>query len=143
MSRGEHTPLDRLWEEKSESGVAERLDIIFAFHPSKPACPEQRNLGRSSLRRPHHVAEPLFTGTVVATVAIAIAANATIFTVVNAVLIRALPFAEPNRILQVAEKNDKLNLPTFGASVLNFLFPGASRRNRSSKSPEWATPPSP
>jgi len=64
---------------------------------------------------------PLFTGTVVATVAIAIAANATIFTVVNAVLIRALPFAEPNRILQVAEKNDKLNLPTFGASVLNFL----------------------
>ena len=64
---------------------------------------------------------PLFTVTVVATVAIAIAANATIFTVVNAVMIRALPFAEPNRIMQVAEKNDKLNLPTFGASVLNFL----------------------
>src|ERR1700692_384482 len=64
---------------------------------------------------------PLFTATVVLTVAIAIAANATIFTVVNAVMIRSLPFAEPNRIMQVAEKNDKLNLPTFGASVLNFL----------------------
>ena len=46
---------------------------------------------------------PLFTATVVATVAIAIAANATIFTVVNAVMIRALPFAEPNRIMQVAD----------------------------------------
>ena len=63
----------------------------------------------------------LFTATVVFTVAIAIAANATIFTVVNAVMIRSLPFAEPNRIMQVAEKNDKLNLPTFSASVLNFL----------------------
>ena len=63
----------------------------------------------------------LFTATVVLTVAIAIAANATIFTVVNAVMIRSLPFAEPNRIMQVAEKNDKLNLPTFAASVLNFL----------------------
>lgn len=64
---------------------------------------------------------PLFTATVVLTVAIAIAANSTIFTVVNAVMIRALPFGEPNRIFQVAEKNDKLNLPSFGASVLNYL----------------------
>src|SRR5215471_11278298 len=64
---------------------------------------------------------PLFTATVVLTVAIAIAANSTIFTVVNAVMIRALPFSEPNRIMQVAEKNDKLNLPTFGVSALNFL----------------------
>jgi putative ABC transport system permease protein len=64
---------------------------------------------------------PLFAATVVLTVAIAIAANATIFTIVNAVMIRSLPYAEPNRIMQVAEKNDKLNLPTFAASVLNFL----------------------
>lgn len=63
----------------------------------------------------------LFTAAVVLTVAIAIAANATIFTVVNAVLIRALPYSQPDRIVQVAEKNDKLNLPVFGASVLNFL----------------------
>src|SRR5882724_9491240 len=64
---------------------------------------------------------PLFTATVVLTVAIAISANATIFTVVNAVMIRSLPFSEPSRIMQVAEKNDKLNLPTFAASVLNFV----------------------
>lgn len=64
---------------------------------------------------------PLFSAAVVLTVAIAIAANATIFTVVNAVLIRSLPYSQPDRIVQVAEKNDKLNLPVFGASVLNFL----------------------
>jgi len=64
---------------------------------------------------------PLFTVAVVLTVAIAIAANATIFTVVNAVMIRSLPYSQPERILQVAEKNDKLNLPVFAASVLNFV----------------------
>jgi putative ABC transport system permease protein len=64
---------------------------------------------------------PMFAATVVLTVTIAIAANATIFTVVNAVMIRSLPFLQPERIMQVAEKNEKLDLPTFGASALNFL----------------------
>ncbi len=63
---------------------------------------------------------PLFTSAVVLTVALAIAANTAIFSVVNAVIIRPLPFAHPERVVQIAEKNDKLNLPTFGASVLNF-----------------------
>lgn len=64
---------------------------------------------------------PLFTSAVVLTVALAIAANSTMFGVVNAVLLKPLPFREPGRIVQVAEKNDKLNLPSFGSSVLNFL----------------------
>ena len=64
---------------------------------------------------------PLFTAAVVLTVALAIAANATIFSVVNAVLLHPLPFAEPNQLVQVAEKNDKLGLPIFSSSILNFL----------------------
>src|SRR5438067_2035869 len=64
---------------------------------------------------------PLFTAAIVLTVALAISANTAIFSVVNAVMLRPLPFGEPNRLVQVAEKNDKLNLPNFGASVLNFL----------------------
>jgi putative ABC transport system permease protein len=32
-----------------------------------------------------------------------------------------LPFVEPERVIQVAEKNDKLDLPTFSSSLLNFL----------------------
>jgi hypothetical protein len=60
---------------------------------------------------------PLFTAAVVLTVALAIAANTTIFSVVNAVMVRPLPFRDPNRLVQVAEKNDKLNLPSFGSSV--------------------------
>jgi len=76
-------------------------DLRFAF----------RVMGRS----------PLFSVTVVLTVALAIAANTAIFSVVNAVMLRPLPFREPGRLVQIAERNDKLNLPNFSVSLLNFL----------------------
>jgi putative ABC transport system permease protein len=64
---------------------------------------------------------PMLTLAVVLTVALAIAANTSIFSFVNAVMLRPLPYRDPARLIQVSEKNDKLSLPTFGASVLNFL----------------------
>ena len=64
---------------------------------------------------------PVFSAAVVLTVALAIGANTSIFSVVNAVIIRPLPFAAPQRLVQVAEKNDAMHLPIFGASVLNYL----------------------
>ena len=67
------------------------------------------------------IKSPLFTIAIVLTSALGIGATTTIFSVVNAVLVRPLPFAEPERLMQVAEKNDKLHLPAFGASALNYL----------------------
>ena len=64
---------------------------------------------------------PAFTISVVVTVALGIAANTAIFSVVNGVLLKPLPFVAPDRLFQVAEKNDTLHLPRFGASVLNYL----------------------
>src|SRR5690348_3191407 len=74
---------------------------------------------RYALRVMHRT--PLFTATVVLTGALTIAANATIFTIVNGVMIRSLPFREPARIMQVAERDNKLNLQDFASSVPNFL----------------------
>jgi putative ABC transport system permease protein len=63
----------------------------------------------------------LFTLTVILTLAVGIGAATTIFSVVNAVLVRPLPFADADRLMQVAEKNDKLRLRAFSASALNYL----------------------
>jgi len=64
---------------------------------------------------------PAFSLAVMLTVALTIAANTSMFSVVNAVLCRPLPYADAKRLVQVAEKNDRLNIPNFGASVLNFV----------------------
>jgi hypothetical protein len=63
----------------------------------------------------------LFSITVIITVALGIGASTAIFSVVNAILVRPLPFGEPQRLMQVAEKNDALKLSAFGVSALNYL----------------------
>ena len=64
---------------------------------------------------------PVFAAATVLTMALTIGANTAIFSVVNSVLIRPMPFAAPERLMQVAEKNDRLNLSNFAASILNYL----------------------
>ncbi|MEO6193566.1 MAG: ABC transporter permease [Thermoanaerobaculia bacterium] len=64
---------------------------------------------------------PLFTAAVVLTIGLTIAATATIFSVVNAQILRPLPFKDPDRLLFVFERNDKLHAPLYNVSVLNFL----------------------
>src|SRR5690349_1376780 len=64
---------------------------------------------------------PVFAAAAILTMALAIGATTAIFSVVETVLIRPLPFTAPDRLMQVAEKNDRLNIPIFSASVLNYL----------------------
>jgi putative ABC transport system permease protein len=70
-----------------------------------------RTLGRS----------PGFTAVAVLTLALGVGANTAIFTVVNAVVLRPLPFPQPERLIRVWESNPEKGWPQFSASHPTFL----------------------
>jgi putative ABC transport system permease protein len=63
---------------------------------------------------------PGFTATVVLTLGLGIGANTAVFTVINAVLLRPLPFGEPERLMAMWE-NDRVNgKPRYFVAPANF-----------------------
>lgn len=64
---------------------------------------------------------PAFTIAVLTTLALGIGAMTAIYSLVHTVLLRPLPFTEPDRLVQIRETNAPLKIPEFSASYLNFL----------------------
>ncbi|MFN2624379.1 MAG: ABC transporter permease, partial [Chthoniobacterales bacterium] len=64
---------------------------------------------------------PLYTLMAVATLALGIGANTAIFSVVHAVALQGLPYPDSNHLVRLWEKNDKLRIPRFSASVPNYV----------------------
>ena len=67
------------------------------------------------------VRKPGFTIIAVLTLALGIAATTATFTVVDAVLLRKLPVADPDRVVVIHNQLPKLNLPRTAVSALHYL----------------------
>src|ERR1700694_5138826 len=64
---------------------------------------------------------PGFTAAAVLTLALGIGANTAVFGVMNAVLLRPLPFKQPSRLMMLFEGIPKLGFPKMGFSAPDFV----------------------
>ena len=67
------------------------------------------------------IKNPAFSAIAVLTLAIAIGANTAIFSVVNAVLLRTLPYDSPERIVKIYEQRPKENMPRNAVAPADYL----------------------
>ncbi len=70
---------------------------------------------------------PAFTFVAIATLALGIGANSAIFSIVHAVLLKPLPFSEPDRLVQLYQVYEGRNVPYF--SPMNFLDTQSAARS--------------
>jgi len=65
-------------------------------------------------------AAPGFTATVVSTLSLCIGANLTIFAVVDSILLRPLPFPDPDRLVTIYNTYPRVDVMDDGASIANY-----------------------
>ena len=76
---------------------------------------EIRNVARRLMR------SPMFTTVTLLTIAIGVGANTAVFSVVNGVLLKPLPYPEPARLIGVWQTSSRLNIKDLNASPSDYF----------------------
>lgn len=116
-------------EELASADFARQLRVTAAERRPEPVTPGAPHRGlfaadlwqdvRFGLRLMRKA--PGFTAVATVTLAVALGANTAMFSVVNAVMLRALPFADPDRLVRIYESNPTRGFAIFSASHPNYL----------------------
>jgi predicted permease len=105
--------LDQVKEECRDVGPARFVETLI----------QDLRYGLRQLRR-----NPGFTAVAVITLALGIGANTAIFSVVNAALLRALPYRNPSKLVAVWEQLKRLGLDHFPSALANYYDYKASNK---------------
>jgi putative ABC transport system permease protein len=63
---------------------------------------------------------PIVTATALLTIALGVGGSTAVFSVVYAVMLRPLPYPQPDRLVELFEDNPRANMPRFRVSALNY-----------------------
>src|ERR1041384_1287778 len=86
---------------------------------------------------------PSFTLVAVITLALGIGANTAIFSLVNSILLRPLPFRDPDRLVRMLQASPKLGLPSWGVSQADYAAYREQNRSFETVAIYSATPTNP
>ncbi|HLE68882.1 MAG TPA: hypothetical protein VJH87_04315, partial [Vicinamibacteria bacterium] len=109
------------------AGIRLRLMWLRAFRGPRPSRSRRRGGTMDRILYDLRIAarglkrRPAFTAIAVLAMALGVGANAAIFSVFHAVLLRPLPFAEPGRLVTLWEKNSERGWHKAQAAPANYL----------------------